>query len=241
MIRFLEQAKAVLSTGFKVHVHCWIGKGRTGTLLAGYLMFDEELPADIAIEEVRQMSAGSIQTKRQERFLYSPHFPDHDVDEAPAEPKVIARAHAECYVSESLVISTLSAEDRRSLLLSEEESCAFDDEPSSFEDRNDDTTAFDCPLQLLQASVLLLEEEAEADSTGADTTSTVQCLPLEEEEEQSIAEDDDRKRKEYLYWVESQLTQLSSEQLMAKALSPQPKRIKTEYLVCVFKTTPQCT
>ena len=64
----LEQGIAVieeaLSQGQRVAVHCGGGLGRTGTLLACYLVH-EGASADDAIERVRNLRPGSIETKAQ--------------------------------------------------------------------------------------------------------------------------------------------------------------------------------
>ncbi len=52
-----------------VTVHCYMGWGRTGTLLAAYLI-SEEMSADEAINEVREKRSGSIETHGQERILH---------------------------------------------------------------------------------------------------------------------------------------------------------------------------
>ena len=51
-----------------VVVHCSEGKGRTGTILAAYLV-SNGLTTDAAIERVRAMRPGSIQTLEQENAL----------------------------------------------------------------------------------------------------------------------------------------------------------------------------
>lgn len=51
-----------------VAVHCYMGWGRTGTLLAAYLI-SEGMGADEAIAEVRDKRPGSIETYGQEQIL----------------------------------------------------------------------------------------------------------------------------------------------------------------------------
>jgi len=61
MEREINQSKPVL-------VHCGEGKGRTGTVLAAYLV-KHGLSADEAIRSVREKRPGSIQTVEQEKAL----------------------------------------------------------------------------------------------------------------------------------------------------------------------------
>ena len=50
-------------------VHCVGGLGRTGTILASYLILTEDFDADRAIDEVRSVRPGAIQTYEQVMFL----------------------------------------------------------------------------------------------------------------------------------------------------------------------------
>ena len=52
-----------------VMVHCAAGRGRTGTILAAYILREENLTADQAIEKIRSIRPGSIQSYRQEMAL----------------------------------------------------------------------------------------------------------------------------------------------------------------------------
>ena len=52
-----------------VAVHCFMGWGRTGTLLAAYLV-SEGMSAIDAIDEVRNKRPGSIETRGQEQILF---------------------------------------------------------------------------------------------------------------------------------------------------------------------------
>lgn len=52
--------------GRPVMVHCAAGKGRTGVILAAYLIRKEGLSARESIEKIRAMRPGSIQSEEQE-------------------------------------------------------------------------------------------------------------------------------------------------------------------------------
>ena len=58
----------VKSSG-KVLVHCHAGLGRTGLMVACYLVFSQRLRANAAVELVRRSRVGSIQTTSQVQFV----------------------------------------------------------------------------------------------------------------------------------------------------------------------------
>jgi len=61
----LLQAKEVLA------VHCKAGLGRTGTVLAAWLIRDGGLTASVAIERLRSIEKAYVQSAEQEAFLYA--------------------------------------------------------------------------------------------------------------------------------------------------------------------------
>ena len=53
-----------------VMVHCFAGMGRTGTVLACYLIKHQKMSADEAIQKVRDERPGSIQSFSQEEIIF---------------------------------------------------------------------------------------------------------------------------------------------------------------------------
>jgi atypical dual specificity phosphatase len=66
--RLCRSIERVLSEGGRVAVHCRAGLGRTGTLLASYLVWTGSEPDD-AITAVRALRRGMIQNAAQESFV----------------------------------------------------------------------------------------------------------------------------------------------------------------------------
>ena len=62
-VDFIDQQ---ISNGRPAMVHCAAGKGRTGTVLAAYLVKKQNLSAEQAIEKVRNVRPGSVQSVSQE-------------------------------------------------------------------------------------------------------------------------------------------------------------------------------
>jgi len=58
-----------ISSGNPVLVHCAAGKGRTGAVLAAYMIKKENLTAVEAIKKIRHLRPGSVQSTTQETAL----------------------------------------------------------------------------------------------------------------------------------------------------------------------------
>ena len=65
---FVEFVDRQVERGCAVGVHCMAGLGRTGTMIACYLV-SQGMPAEEAIAEVRRARPGSIQTEQQEQAV----------------------------------------------------------------------------------------------------------------------------------------------------------------------------
>lgn len=66
---FVEFVDRMVGEGRAVGVHCLAGLGRTGTLIACYLV-ERGMGAGEAIDHVRDVRPGSIQTEEQERTVH---------------------------------------------------------------------------------------------------------------------------------------------------------------------------
>lgn len=56
-----------------VAVHCMLGHGRTGTMLACYLVKTQKMSGSDAIREIRRLRPGSIETREQEQAVMEFH------------------------------------------------------------------------------------------------------------------------------------------------------------------------
>lgn len=66
---FLEKTQKIFDQKKKVIVHCRMGKGRTGTFLAAWLIANKGMTAEQAINAVRTQRPGSIEAPHQEYLL----------------------------------------------------------------------------------------------------------------------------------------------------------------------------
>jgi|BEDMetMinimDraft_2_1075160.scaffolds.fasta_scaffold07905_3 atypical dual specificity phosphatase len=66
----VDAIKDILLSGKKVLVHCQAGQGRTGMVLAAFLIREEGFHAQDAIDYVRKVRPGSLKRKRQVEALH---------------------------------------------------------------------------------------------------------------------------------------------------------------------------
>ncbi|TRY83534.1 hypothetical protein DNTS_016247 [Danionella cerebrum] len=67
--RFLKIVEDANVKGEAVAVHCMHGFGRTGTMLACYLVKSRKISGIDAINEIRRIRHGSIETREQEQMV----------------------------------------------------------------------------------------------------------------------------------------------------------------------------
>lgn len=79
IVAFMKEARATIKSGYGVVAHCHKGYGRTGTILACYLVGEEGLQPQQAIDLVREKRPGSIaRTQEQVVHIYHKYWlPQH--------------------------------------------------------------------------------------------------------------------------------------------------------------------
>ncbi|XP_050785941.1 dual specificity protein phosphatase 23 [Gopherus flavomarginatus] len=70
---FLQIVEDASNKGEAVAVHCMLGFGRTGTMLACYLVKAQKLTGVDAIHEIRRIRPGAIETHDQEKAVIQFH------------------------------------------------------------------------------------------------------------------------------------------------------------------------
>ena len=68
MVAFVRQASDSMAASRPVAAHCYAGKGRTGTMLAAYLVAGGRT-GEQAIEHIRLARPGSVETEEQEQAI----------------------------------------------------------------------------------------------------------------------------------------------------------------------------
>ena len=59
----------MLDSGEVLAVHCLAGLGRTGTILAAYMVKEKGVSAQVALNQIRRFNRQFVQTDDQEDFL----------------------------------------------------------------------------------------------------------------------------------------------------------------------------
>ncbi len=68
MVKYVREANDAMAADRPVATHCYAGNGRTGTMLAAYLVASGRTGQQ-AIDEIRQARPGSIETEEQEQAV----------------------------------------------------------------------------------------------------------------------------------------------------------------------------
>jgi len=70
ILKILKQMSFSLMNGNKIAIHCHAGRGRTGLIIAAWLIYHNNMTAKEAIKHVRSKRKGCIQSKSQEQILF---------------------------------------------------------------------------------------------------------------------------------------------------------------------------
>jgi len=70
ILKILKQMSFILGNGDKIAVHCHAGRGRTGMVIAAWMIYNDGMSAKEAIKIVRNNRKDSISKKSQEIILY---------------------------------------------------------------------------------------------------------------------------------------------------------------------------
>ncbi len=70
VFKIVKQMSFSLANGNKVAVHCHAGRGRTGLIIAAWMIYNDNISAKEAIKIVRSKRKEAITKKSQERLLY---------------------------------------------------------------------------------------------------------------------------------------------------------------------------
>ena len=70
LVKTVDFIHSKITNNEPVMVHCLAGLGRTGTVLASYLVKYQKMSADDAIQKIREERPGSIQSYPQEEIIF---------------------------------------------------------------------------------------------------------------------------------------------------------------------------
>jgi len=87
IVKIIESIENEIAADGKVAVHCRAGNGRTGTVLAAFIMKEKNLSSEEAIAFVRKLRRWSVETRGQENCLalYGHYLQDGIFHEAEAD------------------------------------------------------------------------------------------------------------------------------------------------------------
>lgn len=93
----VEKVNEVVLSGKNVLVHCWGGKGRTSTMISGYLIYYLKTSPAEAINKFYDIFGGIRMSKYQQAYLLNSAFPENTLEKEQPSLAINTEKTAPCY------------------------------------------------------------------------------------------------------------------------------------------------